>query len=197
MSSTYDRSETASRRSRLAWIGSKRPSASTDSEHAATSDIASAGLLTSARYTGCVDAHALRTLEYDKVLARLARHASFSAGTELALALQPSPALPEVLRRQRETAEARRLLQLKPRTGLAGAHDVGPLAERADRGGLLDPAELLVIASTLECARDLKSTISRLEESLPILHEVVDGIRPLTRVIDDINRSINQRAEVA
>jgi DNA mismatch repair protein MutS2 len=142
-----------------------------------------------------MDAHALRTLEFDKILAKLARHTSFSAGRELALALEPSTEVREVVRRQRETAEARRLLQMKPRTGLGGAHDVRPLAEKAARGGILDPNELLEIASTLECARDLKTSVARLE-ALPLMGEIVDLIEPMTRTIEEINRSINQRGEV-
>ncbi len=144
-----------------------------------------------------MDAHALRTLEFDKILARLARHTSFAAGRELALALTPSPEYREVVRRQRETAEARRLLQLKPRTGLGGAHDVRPLAEKAGRGGVIDPPQdLLDIATTLECARDLKYAISKLDEALPLLADAVSVIEPLTKLIDDINRCISQRGEV-
>ena len=143
-----------------------------------------------------MDAHALRTLEFDKILAKLARSTSFSAGSELALALEPSTDYGEVVRRQRETAEARRLIQMKPRTGLGGAHDVRPLAEKAERGGLLDPDNLLGIASTLECARELKTSITRLGEELPLLAAVADGIEPLVRLVENINRCINQRAEV-
>ena len=143
-----------------------------------------------------MDPHALRTLEYDKVIARLARHTSFDAGRSLAMELEPSSEYREVVRRQRQTAEARRLLQMKPRTGLGGAHDVRPSAEKAARGGVIDPGDLLSIATTLECARDLKTSISRLDEALPLLKEIVDLIEPLTRTIESINRSINQRGEV-
>ena len=143
-----------------------------------------------------MDAHALRTLEYDKIIARLARHTSFAAGRELAEALEPSPEYREVVLRQRETAEARRLLQLKPRTGLGGAHEVRPLAEKSARGGVLDANELLDIASTLECARDLRTSITRLDEALPLLAEIADGIEPMPRIIENINRCINQRGEV-
>src|SRR5205823_2591758 len=121
---------------------------------------------------------------------------SFAAGREVALALKPSTDFDEVVRRQRETAEARRLLQLKPRTGLSGAHDVRPLAVKAERGGMLEPADLLELADTLACARDLKSAISRLDEALPLLADLVSVIEPMARLIDDINRCINQRAEV-
>ncbi|HXK34312.1 MAG TPA: endonuclease MutS2 [Dehalococcoidia bacterium] len=143
-----------------------------------------------------MDEHALRTLEYDKVLARLAARTAFSAGRELALALQPSTDVREVVQRQRETAEARRLLELAPRTGMGGCHDVRPQAEKAARGGVLLPDELLNIATTLERARELKSSISRLSEELPLLAESVEAIEPQPRIIEDINRSINQRAEV-
>ena len=143
-----------------------------------------------------MDQHALQTLEFDKILARLARHTSFSAGRDLALALEPSTDYDTVVRMQRETAEARKLIAMRPRSGIAGAHDVRNRAEKAERGGILEPQELLEIASTLECARDLKASITRLADHLPLLAEAVDAIEPLTRLIDDINRSINQRAEV-
>ncbi|MDE3097172.1 MAG: endonuclease MutS2 [Chloroflexota bacterium] len=143
-----------------------------------------------------MDPHALRTLEFDKVRARLARHTSFSAGRDLALALEPSADFALVVKRQRETAEARRLLRMKPRSGLAGAHDVRPLASKAGRAGILDPADLLQVAETLACARDLKTAIVRLDEPLPLLADAVSVMDPVPRLIDDISRCINQRAEV-
>ncbi len=143
-----------------------------------------------------VDAHALKTLEFDKIRERLARHTSFSAGRELALALEPSTDYAEVVWRQRETAEARRLLQMKPRTGLGGAHDVRLLTAKAARGGVLEPPDFLLLADTLSCAREVKTTITRLGKSLPLLADGVSAIEPMTRLIEDINRCINQRSEV-
>ncbi|HFD40064.1 MAG TPA: hypothetical protein ENJ31_09520, partial [Anaerolineae bacterium] len=60
-----------------------------------------------------MDAKSLQTLEFPQVLARLARHTTFSAGWELALALTPSPFADEVEARLQETAEARYLLDEK------------------------------------------------------------------------------------
>src|SRR5574341_1541600 len=71
-------------------------------------------------YNRLVDEHTLRVLEFDKVLAKLARHTSFSAGRELALALRPSPERAVVVRRQRVTAEARRLRELSAFGGRVG-----------------------------------------------------------------------------
>ena len=55
-----------------------------------------------------MDAKALETLEFPKILAQLAEHASFSAGRELALAIEPTDDLREAQQRQEETEEARR-----------------------------------------------------------------------------------------
>ncbi|MGD0765502.1 MAG: endonuclease MutS2 [Dehalococcoidia bacterium] len=138
----------------------------------------------------------LTTLEFDKVLARLARHTSFSAGRELALALRPSTDYDSVVRNQRLTAEARRLRETKPRTGLGGVHDVRALANKANLGGVLEPSDLLDVASTLTAGRDLKTTITRLADPLPLLAEIAGRISALDDVIADVNRCINTRAEV-
>src|SRR3990172_2268567 len=88
-------------------------------------------------------AKTLATLEFDKILARLAGLCQTTAGRELALALRPSSDYAEVVRRQRLTAEARRLLELKPNLSLGGARDVRPHARKGALAGILEPTELL------------------------------------------------------
>ncbi|MGB6894422.1 MAG: endonuclease MutS2 [Dehalococcoidia bacterium] len=143
-----------------------------------------------------MDEHTLRILEFDKILARLARHTSFSAGRDLALALRPSTDHPEVVRRQRLTAEARHLRDMNPAVGLGGARDVRPLASKAALGGALEPSELLDIASTLAAAHDLRTTITRLSDRLPLLAELAQRLDPVPDLAADINRCISPRAEV-
>lgn len=143
-----------------------------------------------------MDEHALRTLEFDKIVDRLARLTSFSASRELALSLRPSNDFNEVVRRQRLTAEARRLREMKPRVGVEGARDVRELARKAALGGMLEPSELLDIASLLTAAREAHATLSRLGGSLPLLAGVAARIEPQPALLDLIGRSVNQRAEV-
>ena len=71
-----------------------------------------------------MNAKVLGTLEFPKVLARLAEVTAFSASRELALALEPSADRFWVERRQEETAEAVRLLQqaVQASPGNAQAH---------------------------------------------------------------------------
>ncbi|MEX1255556.1 MAG: endonuclease MutS2 [Dehalococcoidia bacterium] len=143
-----------------------------------------------------MDEHTLRVLEFDKVLAKLARHTSFSAGRELALALRPSPERDEVVHRQRVTAESRRLRELQPRIGLGGARDVRGEVDKAARGGVLLPTDLLDIAGTLMAAGDLRATVRRFPEDAPLLGELAEQLEPLPELVGEINRSIDGRGEV-
>ncbi|HET7091258.1 MAG TPA: endonuclease MutS2 [Anaerolineae bacterium] len=137
------------------------------------------------------------TLELPKVLARLAKYTSFSAGHERALALAPSPDPDTVARWQRETSEARRLLTSKADLNLGGVHDVRPLAEAASRNGTLLPQELLDVRSTLIAARELRRTLTRLDNPFPSLAAVAGRIADLPGLINEIGRCIDaERAEV-
>jgi DNA mismatch repair protein MutS2 len=138
----------------------------------------------------------LQTLEYDKVIARLEALCTFSAGRELARALLPATDYQEVLRRQRETAEARRLLAARPNLSLATASDVRELARQAAKGHVLQPAELLEIASTLSLARSVKGTVTALRLHLPLLASLAERIADFSPLIAEIGRCLNQRGEV-
>src|SRR3990172_12745404 len=100
----------------------------------------------------------LTTLEYDKVIARLAGLCDPAPGRALALALLPSPEYREVLHRQRLTAEARRLLEMKPGLSLAPARDIRALVHQAALGHVLEPTDLLDVHATLTLARQVHDT---------------------------------------
>src|SRR5512138_2123780 len=101
----------------------------------------------------------LQTLELNKVLDRLAGHTSFSVSHEKATALRPATEMPEVLRRQTATQEARRLLDLKPNFTIGGARDIRTHLQRAAVGSILMPDELLLVASTIASGRIVRGTI--------------------------------------
>ena len=102
-----------------------------------------------------MDEKSLTTLEYSKVLDRLAAYADFSASADLARAIRPTDDLQQALDRLAFTTEARRLLSVKSEVSIGGAHDVRALVERAARSSVLLPGELLEIKYTLVSARDL------------------------------------------
>jgi DNA mismatch repair protein MutS2 len=138
----------------------------------------------------------LHTLEYPKILERLARHADFSASKELAMALTPAYHMSEVLERQTEASEARRLLSIKPDVSIGGARDVRPLLERARLSAALLPAELLDIRQTLTAARDLKRAVDRFEDQLPRLADIAGRIQECPGLIQEIGRCISDHGDV-
>lgn len=138
----------------------------------------------------------LETLEFPKILERLARYARFSASKELALALRPSPYLSEVQGWQTETSEADHLLSIHPNIGVGGARDVRPNVARAQRGAVLTALELLEVRQTLIAARDLQRTIIRLAESYPRLADMAGRIEPCPGVVNDIGQTIDERGEI-
>jgi DNA mismatch repair protein MutS2 len=139
---------------------------------------------------------ALGTLEYDKVLVRLAGLTSFSAARERALALRPSPDYAEVVRRQRFTAEARRVRQMKPNLGLGGASDIRPAVQKAALGGLLEAPELLEIQDTLSAVRLLRGNLTRLSIQLPLLAELAKSMEDLGDLMTEIATCISKSGEV-
>ncbi len=142
-----------------------------------------------------MDKH-LNTLEFPKILEKLAYYAMFSASKELALALRPSPYLAEAQAWQVETSEAYHLLSVKVGLSIGGAHDVRPLVERARRGAILLPEELLDVRQTLSAARDLQRTIVRLAEAYPRLADMAQRIEPCPGLVNEIGQAIDERGEV-
>ena len=80
-----------------------------------------------------MDEKTLHTLEFEKVIEKLADYAAFSASADLARALKPAASLKEANERLAYTTEARLLLSLKADISVGGAHDIRPLARLAGR----------------------------------------------------------------
>ncbi len=139
----------------------------------------------------------LRILEFDKIRARLAAHAAFSASEELARDLMPATDAEEIARRQGETTEARALLDQHSEMGIGGARDVRPLTKNARIGALLSPIDLLEIRQTLLAARSLRRALGRLNALYPRLAARAALLEEVPAVVDAVARAINDRAEVA
>ena len=138
----------------------------------------------------------LATLEFSKVLARLATYASFSAGEERVLALLPATDLREIEWRLQVTTEARSLLEAKPDTTLGGARDIRSQVESAQRAAVLSSSELLDVQSTLTAARNLQRNLTRLKEQYPLLAVIAGRIEPCPQVVEEIERCLDQHGNV-
>src|SRR5436309_5705475 len=92
------------------------------------------------------------TLEYPKIMEKVAREAAFSASKELVQELQPTPNLEEAKHRLAFTTEAYQLIELRNDAGVQGAHDIRPHVLRAAREGVLSPHNLLEVLATIQSA---------------------------------------------
>ena len=95
----------------------------------------------------------IQKLELGAVLQSLADSAASEEGKRRCLALLPGTDAEDIRLLQRETSAACHMITVKGTPGFAGAKDVGASLLRADRGGCLNPAELLRIAALLRTTR--------------------------------------------
>lgn len=138
----------------------------------------------------------LQLLEFPKVRERIASQASFSAGKELALRLEPFADHAGAVRAQAQTAELLKLVEAGSNIGLGGAHDVRPYADSAQLGGLLTAPQLLDIRDTIESARSLHRSIERSASVTPRLWRQMAKLPDTLQLEREIGRCIGARAEV-
>jgi DNA mismatch repair protein MutS2 len=139
----------------------------------------------------------LHTLEFPKVLDRVAGESGFSVGRERVLALEPTADLAEARRRLAFTSEAVRLLDEQPRTGMAGAQDVRTQVLRASRGGDLTAADLVLVVSTLRSARSVSRLLSALSgENYPQMRALAETLPVHAHLINRIEEVVSDEGEV-
>jgi DNA mismatch repair protein MutS2 len=143
-----------------------------------------------------MDAKTLSVLEYPKILARLADFCDFSASSDLARTVTPTPDFDVATIRLAETTEARRLLVTTDLT-IGAAHDVREQVDLCAHGGILDPKELLDVQSTLTSMCDLRRYFEKHAEATPRLTNIALRLPAPSGLIESISRCITDTGEVA
>lgn len=143
-----------------------------------------------------MDEKSLTTLEFDKVLDRLAEYTSFSAGQNLARQVKPTDKMDEATIWQIQTHEARLLLDRRSDVSIGGARDVRRQADNAERGFILYPEDLLEIRSTIAAARELRRKLEKSEEVYPHLVEIGKLIEECPGLISAISEALDERGEI-
>ncbi|MCW5874801.1 MAG: endonuclease MutS2 [Anaerolineales bacterium] len=143
-----------------------------------------------------MDEKALNTLEFPKVLERLAQHTAFTVSHERAVALRPAGDIDAARTLLAETSEARALLADQPTLGVGGARDVRPALGNARRGMALTAPELLDIKGTLVAARTLVRQLQDAEASYPLLAALGAQLPQPSGVVDAITKAISERGQV-
>ena len=123
----------------------------------------------------------LSALEFDKILHQLSSFAPTPGARAKALSLLPSEHYDVVLLRQKQTADARRLIATKGYPPFVSDEGVGDAVGRAEKGAILSPRELLSVGAVLRGARLFTDYFEskEYETSLDVLFCRLIPVRPL------------------
>ena len=135
-------------------------------------------------------------LELDQILTLLSQCAGSSAGREACLRLKPTSDLEEVRILLGQTSAAADICTRKGNPSFSGVTDVSASLERADRGGCLQPVELLHIAAVLRCARNMKSYADD-EDKATVLDPLFHALTANKYLEDRISGAILSEEEIA
>ncbi len=138
----------------------------------------------------------LLKLELDQVLTQLAECAGSAEGKASCMHLRPSSDLEEVQAMLDETTAASDLCTRKGNPSFSEVTDVSASLERADRGGSLQPIELLRIAAVLSCTRNIKGYVSE-DEKATVLDPLFGALTPNKYLEDRISGAILSEEEIA
>ena len=135
-------------------------------------------------------AKTLSTLEYDKIIDMLIDCASTEGAKARAASLVPTDDFETVVLRQKRTDDAKRLINSKGYPSFSAQERVVPAAERAYKGAILSPQELLEIASLLRSARSVIDYSSADRTFDTSLDEIFTRLMPCRELENNITRSI-------
>ena len=138
----------------------------------------------------------LQKLELPQVLQMLSACAGSVGGKEACLRLVPVTDLEEVELLLQQTTAASDLCARKGNPVFGDVTDVSASLERAERGGSLQPKELLRIAGILRCARTTQSYVSE-DDVQTVLDPLFHALTPNKYLEDKIFGAILSEEEIA
>ena len=138
----------------------------------------------------------LQKLELPQVLQLLSACAGSIGGKEACLRLSPTTDLEEVELLLQQTTAASTLCARNGNPVFGDVTDVSASLERAERGGALQPKELLRIAGILRCARTTQGYVSEDDEKT-VLDSLFKALTPNKYLEDRIFGAILSEEEIA
>ncbi len=141
--------------------------------------------------------HALRVLEFDKVVEMLVERTSFGPGSERARSISPTVDIPSIVDDLGRVSEARAFLNDGAVLPLRGAHDIRGALDHASReGATLSSEDLLGVRKTLGAIGSARDFVSSRREKSPRLWQLASGLSSHDDVADAIGKTIDDDGEV-
>ena len=139
----------------------------------------------------------LTTLEFDKIRGLLAEVCPTEGAAQMALMLSPEIYADLARARLKRTTDAKRLADAKGMPSFGGAKDISDVCERALKGAVLTPRELLDVCVILRASRQLLDYIRSNKLFGTVLDEVFERLIPQRPLEDRIARSIISEEMIA
>jgi len=143
-----------------------------------------------------MDSKSIKTLEFPKILDKLASFTAFSASEKLARSLRPSNKIHLVRKRQALTSEAARLLSEYADVSIGGTRDIRTQVQLAAHEGVLMLEDLMDVKDTLISSRNLFRFFNKLPLDLPGLKEIASRLQPPQGLIESINKVLDEKGEI-
>ena len=141
---------------------------------------------------------ALRSLEFDRIVAVLSGLAVTPTGEDRLLELHPLVDATAVIAAQRATSEGTAFLASHPGFPLRAPEDLAALLDALEvEGRALEPLRLMALADYLESIELSRAAVTRHAATLPILRALVEGVASFKGEIADVRRKIEPSGEVA
>jgi len=141
-----------------------------------------------------VDEKSLYTLEYLKVKERLKDFALSNLGRKLIDAMAPTPDIARANALLDETQEATELAAQSGGHPLAGLHDISECIERAAKGAVLHPEDLMRVADFLRGCSKVKKFMRTKKALAPNLSLYAESVTDLPQVISEIEGAVSGNA---
>ena len=141
---------------------------------------------------------ALRTLEFDRIVAVLSGLAVTPTGSDALAEVSPSTDPADVARLQRETSEVVRFLVDHPGFPLRAPSDLDAIIAALELDGrALEAPRLLSLAEYLESIEQSRTTVTRLDGAFPLLRAIVERVASFRGEIADVRKKIDPSGDVA
>lgn len=143
-----------------------------------------------------MDQRTLECLEYPEVLRRLQSLCTSLLGRHRAEALRPSTDPERVRVMLEETSQMKALLEEKGGLPSRGFPDIRGILERAKRGAVLEPEELLLVAESIRASLALKGMAKGLEDRFWRVRALLQRLRAPEGLLREIERAIDPKGEI-
>ena len=141
------------------------------------------------------------TLEYDKIIQKLIKHAASPLGKQYCRDLTPYTDEEMILHEQRETSDALTHILTQGAVSFQGVREIRESLKRLEIGSILSTTELLNISNLLNAAGSVKAyfrkSVNETDETGDSLNDYYQKIEPLFPLMNEIRRCILAEDEIA